>query len=930
MYANNPDQCTRCGKQNHSQADDECPARTQKCKKCGLIGHWALQCKTAPGKYRRQIQNSTRIPNYRKPTNRVRRISTENEEKPTSFIFAIGDGDEYVWVKIGGVVTQMLIDSGSKKNIIDNQSWEQMKKQGVVVRNATKDVDQRFRGYGNNAEPLQVIGMFDATVEVQNSDRPVQSEARFYVIMDGNQPLLGKETARQINVLRLGLPEQQNNIFKISTKTPFPKMKGIKLRIPIDASVTPVVQHARRPPIALLSRIEDKLKHLENADIIERVNGYSDWLSPLVVIVKDNGDLRLCVDMRLANKAIKREYHLMPTIDDFLPRLKTAKYFSRLDIKDAFHQVELDESSRSITTFITHLGMFRYKRLMFGISCAPEMYQKILEQLLASCDNCINYIDDIVVHGADEDEHNRCLKKVLDVLKSSDVLLNTSKCQFKVTELSFLGHHISIKGVLPAESKVDAIKQFRKPNDVEELRSFLGLVTYVGRFLPDLGTVATPLRALTHQGSDFVWTVSQEKAFQSLKNMISDVHHLKFFDNSLRTRVVADASPVALGAVLLQFQDNDNTIPRVICYASRSLTATEQRYCQTEKEALSLVWSVERFSQYLIGRIFELETDHKPLEAIFAPTSRPCPRIERWVLRLQSFTFNVKYRKGKANIADPLSRLPILKNQQDGVEKGDDKFLVLAILESTAIDVGEVEEASIVDSELTAVRECLRSGVWGKPEIRAYEAFQQELGMVGELVVRGNKLVIPIALRKRFLQLGHEGHPGESSMKKRLRDRVWWPGMDREISKFVASCEGCQLDVETALPNEEFADRDQHQKYHSAQRENERRQATQSTIGVGDKVLMRNLTPDNKLCPRFNPNEYTVMNKTGSRLTIQNPEDGRSYDRNAAHVKRVEIPEPRIETSSDAMPTEENPAPPLKRSRRPPVRLEDYVLDDEF
>lgn len=425
---------------------------------------------------------------------------------------------------------------------------------------------------------------------------------------------------------------------KVKCRTPFPKIKGIKLKVAIDPEVTPIAQHARRPPVALLGQIEDKLKQLEAADIIEKVQGYSDWLFPLVIIIKDNGDLRLCVDMRQANRAIKREFHLMPTIDDMLPRLTKAKYFSRLDIKDAFHQVELSESSRSITTFISHCGTYRYKRLMFGMSCAPEMYQKIVEQMLAGCRNCICYIDDIIVFGSDEEEHDRCLKQVLDVLKDRGVLLNLDKCLFKVTELDFLGHRISSHGILPAESKVHALRSFREPKDAEELRSFLGLATYVGKFIPDLGTISAPLRELTQRSVPFKWRDVHSRAFNTLKTMIADVNQLRFFDNSLRTRVVADASPVALGAVLVQYErDYGDCNPRIICFASKSLSSTEQRYCQTEKEALALVWAVERFATYLIGRRFELETDHKPLETIFGPASRPCPRIERWVLRLQSF-----------------------------------------------------------------------------------------------------------------------------------------------------------------------------------------------------------------------------------------------------------------------------------------------------
>lgn len=894
-------------------------------------------------------------------------------------------------------------------------------------------------------------------------------------------------------------------------------MKGIKLRIPIDKSVTPVAQHARRPPIALLGRIEEKLEQLEAADIIEKVSQYSDWLSPLVVLVKDNGDLRICVDMRMANRAIRREYHFMPTIDDFLPRMKSAKFFSRLDVKEAFHQIKLDESSRSITTFITHRGTYRYKRLMFGVSCAPEMFQKIMEQLLAECENCISFIDDIIVFGADEAEHDRCLHKVLEVLKSRNVLLNMKKCLFKVTELDFLGHHLSGDGIKPAESKVEALKAFRTPKDVEELRSFLGLANYVGKFLPDLGTIASPLRLLTHNGVPFEWTDIHEKAFQTLKDMISDVKQLKFFDTKMRTRVVADASPVALGAVLLQFaHDRYDMDPRIICYASRSLSPTEQRYCQTEKEALALVWAVERFAVYLIGRRFELETDHKPLEAIFAPTSRPCSRIERWALRLQSFTYDVKYRKGSANI---LSRLTNHHLADKACSEDDETFLILAILELTAIDIGEVESSTVNDRELMLVREALRSGIWKDVEIKPYEAFQNELGIVGELVVRGNKMVIPISLRKRFLQLGHEGHPGESAMKRRLRDRVWWPGMDKEIARFVAICEGCRLvglpqkpepmhsrplpseawtdvaidflgplpsgeyllviidyysrykeveimrqitangtvdrlrrifqrlgfprtitldnarqflssdfgdfckesgiflnftvpywpqqngeverqnrsllkrfqiscalkrdwkrdleeylmmyystphsvtgktpselfmgrtirtkipslkDIESIPTSEDFRDKDCSSKYKTCERENANRNATESGIKEGDKVLMQNLLPGNKLSTTYNPTQYEVVKKAGSRVTIQDEESGKIYDRSSAHLKKISesTEASTMSTEIDSLPQvtdqgttstaplrDEEPRP--KRSCRRPARLEDYVVDDD-
>lgn len=265
--------------------------------------------------------------------------------------------------------------------------------------------------------------------------------------------------------------------------------------------------------------------------------------------------------------------------------------------------------------------------------------------------------------------------------------------------------------------------------------------------------------------------------------MITDVTTLSFFDNSLRTRVIAGASPVGLGAVLVQFPNKTDNDHRIICYASKSLSVTEKRYCQTEKEALALVWAVDRFAVYLIGREFELETDHKPLEVIFSLSSTPCARIERWVLRLQSFKFIVKYRKGSGNVADLLSRLVVPVETSD-FEK-DNRFLVVAVQESAAIDVEEIEEATCNDSELLAVKECLRSGNWNNVLAKPFEPFRNELGFIDDTMVRINKLVVPKGLRYIMLQLAHEGHPGESVMKKRLRDRAWWPSMDREAKACV-------------------------------------------------------------------------------------------------------------------------------------------------
>lgn len=259
---------------------------------------------------------------------------------------------------------------------------------------------------------------------------------------------------------------------------------------------------------------------------------------------------------------------------------------------------------------------------------------------------------------------------------------------------------------------MESIRNFREPKTAEEIRSFLGLVNYVGKFIPDLATLTYPLRQLTILGQKFLWGREQQLAFAKLKTYMIDSKTLGYFDDEDRTQLVADASPVGLGAVLIQVNDQG---PRIIAYASKSLSDVEKRYAQIEKEALALVWAVERFHYYLYGRTFELITDHKPLETIFGPRSKPCARIERWVVRLQAYKGKVVYRPGKTNIADPLSRLAITSITTGMTFDECAEHYVHWVASNAmpvALKITEIEQASEMDESIQSVRVALDQGVW--------------------------------------------------------------------------------------------------------------------------------------------------------------------------------------------------------------------------
>ena len=288
----------------------------------------------------------------------------------------------------------------------------------------------------------------------------------------------------------------------------------------------------------------------------------------------------------------------------------------------------------------------RYKRLMFGglmtlfITCAPEIFQKTMEKIFARVGGVMFYIDDIIIYAKNMEEHDIRLAAVMKQINSYNILLNKEKCVYRVTELEFLGHHLSREGVKIFKSRIAAMELMSEPTSTVAVKSVLGLITYCAKFIPELATLTYPLRVLLKKGQIFYWNEEQRKAFKEIKQILAKEETLGYFNVNDRTSVIADASLVGLGAVLIQNGDNGT---KIICYASKSLSEPEKRYCQTEREALALVWAVERFHFYLYGKQFELITDHKPLEVIFGPHFRPCARIERWVLRLQSYDFKVVY-----------------------------------------------------------------------------------------------------------------------------------------------------------------------------------------------------------------------------------------------------------------------------------------------
>ena len=450
----------------------------------------------------------------------------------------------------------------------------------------------------------------------------------------------------------------------------------------------------------------------------------------------------------------------------------------------------LDEESSLLTTFSTVFGRYRFTRLPFGIHSAQEVFHKRLHELLGDIPGVETDIDDILVWGRTQEEHDERLVNLLQRTRECNLKLNPDKSKIRQPEVLYIGHVLTGDGVRPDTSKIEAITKMPKPEDKQDEQRLLGMVNYVAKFAPNISEVTAPLRELFKKDVAWHWTECHEQSLVAIKKVLTETSPgvLRYYDPKKPVGLQVDACKSGLGAVLVQ----DGS---PIAYASRSLTETECRYAQIEKELLAVVFGVERFHQYIYAKELALETDHRPLVSIISkPLDKAPARLQRMLLKLQRYHINLQYKPGKELFtADTLSRAH-LPNAGD-----EDQDLVLCVHQA-------VMRLPVSDKKLTELRgdramakltETIQNG-WPKhrqsspKNVREYWAVKDELSTADGLIFKGEAIVIPPGLRKEVLRQIHQGHLGMERSKLRARELVYWPGMSKQIEDVVSSCAVCQ------------------------------------------------------------------------------------------------------------------------------------------
>lgn len=768
--------CLFCGKK-HEKNREKCPAWGQSCRKCSGKNHFSIKCKS-------KKSNLHSVDDY----DVIDCVTTVNN---------LGS-QMYAEMKVEGRPVSFHLDTGASNNLISAN---------LIGDTELTTTDTTLVMW--NKDTIQPVGQ--CRLRVINPKTGNKYLVRFIVVKEKLPPILGAKAIVKMNLVTVN-HENFKSVdilsVKVSDKTLIEKyaevfgpelgsLPGVA-HFEVDESVTPVVSPSRNVPVAIKPKLKECLDKMTEMGVIQPVSQPTDWVNNIVVCPKKSGELRICLDPRPLNKALRRERFQLPTLKDVLPNLSKAKVYSSFDLRNGYWHVLLDEASSLLTSFDSPYGRFKYSRLPFGTNVSSEMFQRRLFQAIGDLQGVLAIADDVLVYGVGENfqealnDHEVKLELFLQRCKKIGIRLNKDKMKLRQTTIPFFGNLLTDRGVCADPEKIKAIVEMPAPVDVQGVQRLCGTVNFLADFLPSLSDVMEPIRKLTCKDVPFNWASAQQKAFAKVKEMITNAPVLQYYDEEKELTVQCDASQGGLGAALLQEG-------KPVAFASRTLTDPETRYAQIEKELLAIVFSLEKFNQYTYGRKVVVHSDHKPLEAIMAkPLVKAPKRLQGMMLRLQKYDIEVKYLKGKhMYLADTLSRAYLPTPKDKGPQDDLTYVHMTNFLPITERRMNIIKESTKTDQTLQSLKSVIMDG-WPEdkhnvaPEVMPYFHFRDELTVVDGIILRGDRVVIPVDMRATMKEKIHSSHLGVTGCLRRARESLYWPNMSNDIKDHISKCETCR------------------------------------------------------------------------------------------------------------------------------------------
>ena len=625
---------------------------------------------------------------------------------------------------------------------------------------------------------INTVDVVESEDELEEEEGSVVGENTRYV--NRNTPMSERPEITSKADLRVMYPE----CFEMNKRC-FP---DFEYNITIDNSVKLSVKPVRRIPLELKDSVHEELQRMVEMGVIVPVKEPTEWVNSMVIQHKPNGNVRICLDPTNLNKAIKREHYPSPHLDDLTHHLKGADTFTKLDAKDGYWKIRLSEASSYLTTFNTPWGRFRYTVLAFGLKMSQDVFQMKQDEAYDDCPDVIDKADDITVYGKGGEKHDEHLHEAMEASRAANITLNYRKIMFKQPAVKFFGNLYTKDGVKPDPEKIQAITDLRRPEDKSELRTFLGMVGYLQQFLPKLSELEKPLRDMDKSHVMFTWDANHQKCFEGIKELVAHAVPLAYYDRKKPVVLQTDYSTKGLGVALVQ----DG---KPIHFGSKTLSPAEANYAPIEGEMLAIVYGVRKFSHYLYGRRFTIDSDHKPLRHVqHKNISMAPPRLKSMLMKLSGYDYEIKYRPGNEMVLpDTMSRLSSTdKHEIPGLSVNIHSLVSVSDERLTSL-----KEETGKDPTITKVMKNVREG-WPASvkkvdrEIREFWSLRDDLSVVDGLLLCGSRIVIPSIARKRTLRSIHDGHQGEVKCKLRAKDAVYWPGIYKEIEEMVQTCSACQ------------------------------------------------------------------------------------------------------------------------------------------
>ena len=834
-----PGTCHWCGDDRGPHPWHKCPAKGKTCAKCGLNDHFARVCLEQKSSTHAKTVNEINIEDnqHHNSSNYESERDIYNDED----IYAVNpvlnqpsrrskglryfahlplslSGDKFQHIKL-------QIDTAASCNTI---SLQDITKLSGYTRAHLSKSPYTLHPYGDST-PIQPIGQIELVCERKSCFYTLIFQVLPDNVMKGKPALLSGTDS-----IRLGLVQMNaDEIYQVNLQKHHPNKQslmegkltqqalmdtyssvfdglgflGPPVSFKVNKNITPINMPVHRVPIAKREKEKEAIHRYVEAGILKKVTEPTPWCSN-ELIRETPKKFRVCIDpSQTVNKAIMRPIHQLPTLNEQLHRLSNAKLFSLVDAKEGFLQCPLDEESSLLTTMHTSLGRYRWLRLPFGISSAPEEFQQRLLTALEGLDGIICIADDILIFGEGssleeaEISHDTRITALFERCMQKNIKLNKAKLRFKLKEVKFMGHTISDRGISPDPDKIEAIAKLPTPKSKAELMRVVGMLNYLSPFCQNLSALIQPLRALTKDGVEYQWSSLQENAFTEAKKRISSAPTLMYYDLQKPVILQVDASDRGLGGALLQPNKENKLQP--VAFTSCSMSETETRYSQIEKECLAICNCFQKFDQWLYGKHdIEVHTDHKPLESIMQkPLNKAPARLQRMMMRLQRYQFKITYKPGPTMyLADTLSRAS-LSNPVSAKVTGFEVFrlIVQEPEENPRLStptVARLKDETQKDTTLLELYLVITNG-WPADKSKLakcllpYWTYRDELSIQDGIIYKGCRVLVPQALVPYMLKRIHASHLGAESNIRMAKDVLFWPGMRAAIYDMCSSCGTC-------------------------------------------------------------------------------------------------------------------------------------------